>query len=76
MNAILLSAASIGAYLMSLGALPGQVALDDEARFAADDAEVARLMEAAPDVGSFGEVVITDPETGEKSKAEVLAFKD
>jgi hypothetical protein len=76
MNTILLGAASLGALLVSLTRSPDQLVLGNEARFAADDAEVARLMEEAPDMGEFGSVVITDPETGEESEATVLAFKD
>jgi hypothetical protein len=76
MNTILLGAASLGALLVSLTRSPDQLVLGNEARFAADDAEVARLMEEAPDMGEFGFVVITDPETGEESEATVLAFRD
>lgn len=76
MNAFLLGAASLGALLVSLTRAPEQLVLGNEAQFAADDAEVARLMEAAPDVGEVGAVTLTDPETGEKSEATVLAFKD
>jgi hypothetical protein len=76
MNAILLGAASLGALLVTLTRSPDQLVLGNAAQFAADDAEVARLMEEAPDVGEFGAVVLTDPETGEESEATVLAFKD
>jgi hypothetical protein len=56
-------------------ALPATRA-DLAAIHAEHDAEVARLMEAAPDVGFAGDIVITDPETGEQTEAQVLAFED
>ena len=50
--------------------------LADAARYAADDAEVARLMEAAPDEGFVDDVVMTDPETGERITAQVIGFNE
>lgn len=72
MNAILLGAASLGALL----AIATHDADGAAAKAAADDAEVARLMEAAPDVGSFQPVTITDPATGETAKVNLIAFKE
>jgi hypothetical protein len=72
MNAILLGAASLGA--LAVYFTHGPAVSDAKAR--ADDAEVARLMEAAPDVGSLEQVTIVEPRTGKETKATVLAFKD
>lgn len=76
MNAILLGAASLGALLVSVTSSPDQLVLGDAAKFAADDAEVARLMEAAPDAGEIEEIVLADPETDQKTKVTVVAFRD
>jgi len=72
MNAILLGAASLGALI----AIFTHDADGAAAKAAADDAEVARLMEAAPDVGSLHPLTLTDPTTGETAKVSVIAFKD
>lgn len=76
MNAFLLAAMSLGALLVSATRTPDQLVLGNEIQYAVDDAEVARLLEAAPDKGEFSELVITDPETGDETKATVLAFRD
>ncbi len=72
MNAILLGAASLGALIVFLTHDP---ASSDAAKAAADDAEVTRLMDAAPDQGSMEDVTVVDPKTGEQTIAKVLAFK-
>lgn len=74
MNSVLFGAVSIGLMVVSFTKEPAN--LEQAARHAADDAEVARLMEAAPDEGSLSEIIVTDPETGEQIKADVLAFRD
>ncbi|MCF8508563.1 MAG: hypothetical protein K9G83_07485 [Hyphomonadaceae bacterium] len=45
MNAFLLAAVSLGAILVTATRAPEQLVLGNEHRYAADDAEVARLME-------------------------------
>jgi hypothetical protein len=72
MNAILLGAASLGALIVYFTHDPAGI---DPAKAAADDAEVARLMEAAPDQGSMEDVTMVDPNTGEATTAKVLSFK-
>jgi hypothetical protein len=76
MNAFLLGLAILGALLVTLTRSPDQLVLGNEARDAADDAEVARLMDEAPDKGEFGVVAIVDAATREITKAQVLAFRD
>ena len=76
MNAFLLGLAILGALLVTLTRSPYQLVLGNEARDAADDAEVARLMDKAPDKGEFGVVAIVDAATREITKAQVLAFRD
>lgn len=76
MNAFLLGAASLGALMVSLTRAPEQLVIGNAAQHAADDAEVARLMEEAPDVGEIGGMAYTDPETGETVEVTSLAFKD
>ena len=73
MNAILLGAASLGALAVLFTSGPDGVS---PAQAMADDAEVARLMEAAPDEGSFEQTSFVDLETGKVTKATVLAYKD
>lgn len=73
MNAILLGAASLGALVMLFTHGPSDIS---PAQAIADDAEVERLMEAAPDKGSLERKTLVDPKTGEKTDATVLAFKD
>lgn len=46
------------------------------AKDAADDAEFQRLMEAAPDVGTFGDSVIVDAETGVETHVSGIGFQD
>jgi hypothetical protein len=72
MNATLLGAASLGALITLFTHEPANT---DAVKAAADDAEVARLMEATPDEGTMQDVTIIDPKTGEKTTAKVLAFK-
>ncbi len=50
--------------------------MSEEAKAAADDLEVARLMEAAPDVGEFGESVIVDADTGVETRVSGIGFSD
>jgi hypothetical protein len=76
MNAFLLGVAILGALLVTLTRSPDQLVLGNEARDAADDAEVARLMDEAPDKGEFSIVAIVDATTREITKARVLAFRD
>jgi hypothetical protein len=76
MNAFLLGLAILGALLVTLTRSPDQLVLGNEARDAADDAEVARLMDEAPDKGEFGVVAIVDAATREITRAQVLAFRD
>lgn len=73
MNAILLGAASLGALAVLFTSGPAGVS---PAQALADDAEVARLMEAAPDEGSFEQTTLVDPATGKETKVTVLAYKD
>ena len=72
MNAFLLAAASLGAMFVSLTRTPDQ--LVDPA--AADDAEVARLMAAAPDVGEQTVLVIFDPRTGAATEVKIFGFSE
>ncbi len=72
MNAMLLGAASLGALIVYFTHDPSNI---DAAKAAADDAEVARLMEAAPDEGSMQDVRIVDPKTGEATLVQTLSFK-
>ncbi len=76
MNAFLLAAVSLGALLVTATRAPDQLVLGNEAQYAADDAEVARLMEQAPDMGEFSSLVMTDPETGARTEAKIIAFRD
>ncbi len=76
MNAFLLAAVSLGALLVTATREPAQLVLGNEARYAADDAEVARRMEEAPDSGEFADLTFTDDATGETTKVSLLAFKD
>jgi hypothetical protein len=76
MNAFLLAAISLGALFVSATRSPDQLVLGNEARFAADDAEVARLMDEAPDAGEFTCIVMTDAQTGAKTKVKVVSFRD
>ena len=76
MNAFLLGLAILGALLVTLTRSPDQLVLGNEARDVADEAEVARLMDEAPDKGEFGVVAIVDAATREITKAQVLAFRD
>ena len=76
MNAFLLGVAILGALLVTLTRSPDQLVLGNEARDAADDAEVARLMDEAPDKGEFSTMAIVDATTREITKARVLAFRD
>ena len=55
---------------------PAKAEMSEEAKAAADDLEVARLMEAAPDVGAFGDSVIVDPETGVETRVSGFGFSD
>jgi hypothetical protein len=73
MNAILLGTASLGALfvLFTSGANSA-----GPAQAVTDDTEVARLMEAAPDVGAFEKMTFVDPETGKITEATVLVYKD
>lgn len=73
MNAILFGAASLGALIVYFTHDPA--ALSEAARAAADDAEVARLMEAAPDQGSMQDITLVDPKTGKPEAVKVLAFR-
>ncbi len=73
MNALLFGAASLGALIVYLTHDPANI---DVAKAAADDAEVARLMEAASDEGSMGNVTLVDPKTGETTTVQTLSFKD
>jgi len=45
-----------------------------EKLYAQHDAEVARLMAAAPDDELFGETALIDPETGEEISIDLVAF--
>lgn len=72
MYAMLFGALGLG-FMVNV-ATPQELA--DAARYAADDAEVARLMEAAPDEGFVDEIVITDPETGERTVAHVIGYNE
>jgi len=74
MNAALFGALSLGLMLAAFTA--DSRACDLAAKAAADDAEVARLMAAAPDHGFMGPTVHADPETGEATHVDLLAFKD
>lgn len=74
MNAALFGMLSLGLMLSAFSADSRQ--LDVALQAAADDAEVARLMEAAPDQGFMGATVHTDPATGEETQVDLLAFKD
>ena len=76
MNAFLLAAVSLGALLVTATRAPDQLVLGNEAQYAADDAEVARLMEQAPDTGEFADLVLSDAETGAKTEVTVIAFRD
>lgn len=76
MNAFLLAAASLGALLVSATREPAQLVLGNEARYAADDAEVARLMEEAPDSGEFAEIQFADSESGVDTNVSMIAFKE
>jgi hypothetical protein len=76
MNAFLLAAVSLGALLVSATRSPEQFVLDKEAGFAADDAEVEHLMEEAPDAGEFTNIIMTDSQTGAKTKVQVVSFSD
>jgi len=76
MNAFLLAAVTLGALLVSATRSPEQLVLGNEARFAADDAKVARLMKDAPDIGELADNVLTDAKTGAKTKVTVVAFED
>lgn len=90
MNAMLFCAVSAGLMVAALPVQPAPfeqpelvgVAVRAEARLsaaeraAADDAEVARLMAAAPDVGTFGDSVIADPETGIETRISGIGFQD
>lgn len=73
MNALLLGAASLGALLAMFTTDPNTIS---EAQARADDAEVARLMEAAPDEGSVDLTTHVDPVTGETTEVSVIAFRD
>lgn len=72
MNTLLLGAASLGALIVCFTHDPANT---DAAKAAADDAEVARLMEAAPDQGSMGNLTLVDPKTGETTTVQTLSFK-
>ncbi|MFT3723588.1 MAG: hypothetical protein QM773_08385 [Hyphomonadaceae bacterium] len=72
MNAMLLGAASLGALITLFTHEPANI---DAAKAAADDAEVARLMEATPDEGSMEDVTLVDPKTGETTTVQTLSFK-
>ncbi|MEQ1781909.1 MAG: hypothetical protein ABMA14_11150 [Hyphomonadaceae bacterium] len=50
--------------------------VSEVAKAAADDLEVARLMEAAPDVGEFGDSVIVDADTGVETRVSGIGFSD
>jgi len=76
MNTFLLAAVSLSALFVSATRSPHQLVLGNEARFATDDAEVARLMEDAPDAGEFVYIVMTDAQTGAKAKVKVVSFRD
>ncbi|MEQ1608589.1 MAG: hypothetical protein ABL956_06435 [Hyphomonadaceae bacterium] len=73
MNALLLCAASLGA-LLAIVSSNTNIISDAQSR--ADDAEVARLMEAAPDEGSVDLKTLVDPVTGKKTEVSVIAFRD
>jgi hypothetical protein len=73
MNALLLGAASFGALIAMFTSDPNNIS---QAQARADDAEVARLMEAAPDEGSVGQTAYVDLVSGEKTEATVIAFRD
>lgn len=76
MNTFLLAAVSLSALFVSATRSPHQLVLGNEARFATDDAEVARLMEEAPDTGEFVYLVMTDDQTGAKTKVKGVSFRD
>jgi hypothetical protein len=74
MNSVLFGAMSLGLMMATFNA--GAPELQASARAAADDAEVARLMEAAPDEGFMGATILTDAETGEETRVDMIAFND
>ena len=76
MNAFLLAAVSLGAILVTATRAPEHLVLGNEHRYAADDAEVAHLMEEAPDAGGLAEIVFANPETGADTKVSMIAFRD
>lgn len=76
MNALLLAAASLGALLVTATRAPEQLVLGNEHRYAADDAEVARLMKEAPDEGGLAEILLANPATGADTKVSMTAFTD
>jgi len=65
MNALLLCVASLGALL---AIVTSNTSIISDAQARADDAEVARLMEDAPDEGSVDLKALVDPVTGKKLK--------
>ncbi len=74
MNSALFGAMTLGLMMAAFNAdTPEMLAMTQAA---VDDAEVARLMEAAPDDGFMGATMITDPETGEQIRVEMVAFND
>ncbi len=74
MNAALFGMLSLGLMLAAFTAETREIGI--AARAAADDAGVARLMDAAPDAGSAGSMVYIDPETGDSAQVDLLAFSD
>lgn len=74
MNAALFGALSLGLMLAAFTADSPE--FQATAKAAADDAEVARLIAAAPDRGFMGPTVYVDPDTGEETRVDVLAFND
>lgn len=76
MNAFLLAAASLGALLVTATRSPEQLVLGNELRYAADDAEVARLMEETPDVGEFAELTFSGGDSVAETHVSLIAFKD
>lgn len=54
--------------------MKGMTPAELEKLYAQHDADVARLMEAAPDEAMFGDAMLVDPETGEEISIDLVAF--
>lgn len=76
MNAFLLAAVSLGAFLVTATRAPEQLVLGNERRYTADDAEVTRLMEEDPDAGGLAETMFANSETGADTKVLIVALRD